>query len=260
VSLHVGRRVTFKLGRQPDTATLVFFVWNDTIRATTLAVHGETTPTVINPSTPKAKTAANGTLVLDTVEELIDATVESARGSDTTLGLLAYNIWNATTGHYGTLTDGIHSAADNDNIVGTSYVPTTLSPSSLEVYVNQALNSLRRHMTNDGDGTGAGSASSSYHVSGIADWGHVPLMTGVHGPEDTYIGLSECVRCYEYHREETTVHNGFADEVNTINTTPPTIMSIEIEFLIVLASSSPDPAVGEASGVALMLAWGARAE
>lgn len=54
VSFFVGERMAFRLGQYPDQAKLNCYVWDETIRATTLAAHGEDTPALSGGTSPRA--------------------------------------------------------------------------------------------------------------------------------------------------------------------------------------------------------------
>jgi hypothetical protein len=256
ITLYVGTRISFAIGAQPDTATLVFWVWNDTIRATTTAVQGETSPAVINPKTPRSKAAANSQTVRDAVALLADMAAGTARGSDATLSALVVDIWNKTMGHY---TNGTaHPHTDTYNQLGVSFLPNGMSPDAVSLFLNQALTSLRRHYTNDKDGTGPGSASGiEFHVSGLSDLVNATLFRGVGAAPDQLNALADIVRSYEAHRIDTTVHNS-ADNTNTISATIPQLITIIRDFMTVVAASTPTAAVGDSSGASLFKAWGAK--
>lgn len=259
VTLNVGVRLLFQLGARPDLASLVLWVWGDTIHATTVALHGETTPAIINPVTPRSKTAAKSATVTSALAPLDGMTATTARGSDSTIATLVGNIWSRTMSHYASAV--FHANADGDNIIGTAFLPNAIAPDSLNVFVNKALQSLKRHYTNDKDGTGVGSAAgSSYHKPGgtiTSDFGNAALFQGVSSPDDTLNGIADAIRSYEAHRIDTTVHNS-ADNTNNISASVPQLITIMKTFMTATAASTPSAAVGDASGAALLKAWGAK--
>lgn len=260
VTLDVGTRLLIPIGARPDIASLVVWVWGDTIHATTVALHGETTPILTNPSSPRAKTAAKSTSVIADLATLDGTPASDARGSDSTLATLIGQIWSKSMGHYSNAT--AHAHTDTDHTIDTAFLPNAIAPDSLNVFVNAALKSLTRHYENDKDGTGVGSAgTNSYHRPGgntASDLGNALLFQGVSSPEDTLNAIADIVRSYEAHRVDTSVHNS-ADNTNNITATIPKLVTLARDFMTATAASTPAAAVGDSSGAALLKAWGAKA-
>lgn len=81
VVLYVGQKLEMTLGASPNEVTLRLFVWNDTIRSTTVAVHGEDTPALVNATSVLAENASYDTSVLDAVAALDGLTATAAAGT-----------------------------------------------------------------------------------------------------------------------------------------------------------------------------------
>lgn len=250
LTVYVGERVTMPIGVSPDTAELTLFVWNATICATTLASHGQVTPAIVNPATPRAKTAILDSSVVSALAALADVAASTAIGD---VSDFVSNYITKFNAHIIRTTGSTHANADNDN-----GIPTALSapptPQSLTNFVTLALKALRQHEAND-SGTGFGSATSDYHST--ADMTNQPLVRGVSGPVDAYGALGELFRCYEAHRALGTPVHGTADTTNTL-ATEAKLLAVYTAFNARLAASAPSPVSGENTASALFRAIGAK--
>lgn len=256
LSLYVGQKLSCQVGTSQDHATLTFYVFNDTIRQTTIATHGVATPSLDAPNSPRAKTAVRTSAVTSAVNALISSptTAENARGTDTQIATLIADIWNKTMGHYVNAT--VHPHTDTFNAIGVSFLPNAIAPDSVPLFLNQALKSLKQHYTNDKDGTGPGSASGvEFHKSGLSDLVNATLVRNANDGNDDLNALADIVGSYEAHRVDTTVHNS-ADTTNNISATVPPIIDIMRKFLAAVRASTPGAAAGDSSGAALLRAWG----
>lgn len=241
LTLSIGKKVTQKVGVSPDIATLVVWVWDTTIRATLLGVHGEASPRLESQSpTARALTAMATTAVLTAVANLADTTEATAIGTLATIvsemgtDLNAHNAMAATT----------HNAADTDNVIPVE-LRSAPSPQTLQEFVNDALLKMRRHRLNDHGGKplipeNPGTGSADYHqIGGVrkADLLNMPLYQGVASLDEAYGALADIWRAHEGHRVSTAVH-GTADSTNTLAALPK-VLEVHRQFLTVLASLSP---------------------
>lgn len=254
LSLYIGQRFTSTVGTNPDTAKLVFWVFNNTIRQTTLALHGESTPAVTNPATARAKTAATCAAVAAELSPLIGMAVSTALATSS-LDVTLADFITRFNAHIARTTGSTHANADADNAIVTDLagMPT---PTSLPSFVNEALRRLRQHMTND-SGSGVGSATSTYHSPGAvdtADMTNLPLVRSTSSADDGYAAFADLYRAYEAHRVNTAVH-GAADNVNSLAAIPQ-LMQVNQRFLESLASTAPTAAPGETTAIALLKNWG----
>lgn len=250
LSLFIGQRVTQAIGVSPDSATLVMWVWNDTIRRTLLAIHGEDSPAIsaLTPS-PRAKAAMGSVAVVTALAALVDVATATALGS---LSSMITGIFLAINGHNPTTAGSVHNAADTDNIVKDSNASTP-SPAELPQFVNDALLRMRQHRLNDNGGSvtsPGGTDSAAYHRrSGAnrADFVNMPLYKSVGDLDEAYAALADIWRAHEGHRVNLTVH-GAADTTNTLTALPP-ILEVHRQFLAVLAAPSPPTPPAQSVGV-----------
>ena len=81
VVLYVGEAMQLTLGESPDEVTLKLYVWNDTVMATSVAVHDEDTPALIEPTSPTADSASYDEELLETVGLLVGKTGTQIAGT-----------------------------------------------------------------------------------------------------------------------------------------------------------------------------------
>lgn len=240
LTLHVGQRVTQATGTDSNRAEIVFWVWDDTVRRTFAAQHGEDSPriTAQNPS-DRSRAAMESSTVVAALTALIDQDVDDVIGDPAALISNFHTRWNAHVA-----SASFHGAADSDNAL-LQGLATASSLEGLVSFVNKSLEVMRRHYTND-DGTGPDSAG--YHdVSGkVHDWDNMPLFTSVQDPSQAYVGFAELHRSYELHRADTGVHDS-AD--TTALSTLPLLMSIHEAFLQVLGDATTAAPPAQSDGV-----------
>lgn len=246
-ALYVGQRLTVPIGAPPDTATLVLWVWNDTIRETQIAFQGEITPAIIDPLTPRARGASIAAGVTTALANLIDVTTTLAIGS---IPAIVSNLRSSTAGHMANA--GAHANADSVNGLPASQGDIPRASDGLRDFVNAALDSLRKHFGNEADpadGPPVGFGSGNFHiVSSVlhADRVNMPLFQSVSGQADAYAALADLWRCFEAHRVSLTHHTA-VDSFNVLMALPR-LLVVHREFLSVLASLNPDVPPGQSSG------------
>ncbi len=236
VTLNIGQRMTQRLGFGRDTATLVLYVWGDTIRETRLSEHGEVSPAIVRPSTPRATTAATDTNVLTAVAALKGVAADTAIGS---LGTIIGDIVSKFNAHRTEAT--IHQTDDDDNVIPVVYSATP-TPQNFPQIVSTILRFLDQHMRNDAGGVDgdAGTNSAVYHDVGGAkvDWTNLPLFKNAGTVEECYAALADIWRAYTAHAASTSVHDA-ADAGNVLTNINGTILNVHRYFLDSLAKSSP---------------------
>lgn len=246
-SITVCDRLTADIGVQPDLATIVLFVHGSTIAKTLEAAHGEATPALIDPTTDKAKTAANSAAVRSAIATLTAGpmTISAAIGdpSDVIDDLIVNYEAHRVSATF-------HAAADTTNTVAASF-RDPVSPAGVAKSANELRLKLTRHMNNDDDGDGLGTAA--YHAPGgnaRADQEHAVIVAGANEQD----ALSQCMmladlsRAYEAHRVDTTYHDA-ADTTNNADSLPP-LLEVYHQFLVALQSNSPTaPATSNAGTV-----------
>ncbi len=197
LTLYVATPLKSVLGIGADTAELVLYVLNDTIRETTYSLHGVATPVIQKPKSQKAGIASADASLAAVVNSLIGEPASTAIGS---LGQLAtyfidkYNFHVASTGY--------HAAADADNSIPASFRnPTT--EKSLRATVTLLLTSLASHIRNDSRIAVGGTGSVGTHVISfvrVVDWSSIPLIEGSSTMADHVRALADFWRAYESHR------------------------------------------------------------
>jgi len=248
LTLFVGQRVTQPIGPVDNRATLVLWVWDNTIRATNKAVQGETSPSIIAQSpTALVKTAIGSTSLTAALAALVDTNCDVATGD---LGAFGHNLYNAVGYHYVSTS---HSDDDTDNLIGPSYDSPPTAQAFQEL-VNTALKSLRQHVTNDtGSATGdghIGPGTGNYHFDGLSDRLNVPLYQQVSSLGEAYGAFVDIARCLDAHQNNLAVH----DELDVYTLTTRTkLMDIHYAFLSVLASLTPSVPAAQSSGVQTLL-------
>ncbi len=238
LTVQVGQRVTQKVGKSPDSATLTLWIFGSTIRGTTLAVHGEASPSLSKPASTKAGIAVESTAVQDALLPLVDADVATALGD---LGTIVLNLGTIINGH---LANGsVHNAADAVNVIPVG-LTSSVSPNDLPKVMSSIFGSLKRHFQNDDGGktTGVvpGPDSADYHqLAGILkeDTIDLPIFDSVGDLETAYAGIADVWRSYEAHRQNLGVHL-LVDSTNVLSPLPA-VLQLHQLFISVLASIAP---------------------
>ena len=233
----VANRMTAQIGVQPDFATLVFYVHDSTIRQTFVNVHGLATPAILEPATDRARVAANSSSVTTELAGLPDVTAAAAL--DVASNIIDDLIVQYEAHRITVDPAVVHANNDTDNTIAASFrVPG--SPAGVARSANELLTKLTRHMNNDNDGAGLGTAS--YHSPGGNDRADQANAIIAHAANEKD-PLSQCIlladlwRAYEAHRIDTTYHN-VADGVNEADDLPP-ILKVMMQFIAALQDSSP---------------------
>lgn len=249
LSLQVGQKISQKIGKSPDQGTLSLYVFGNNIRATTVAVHGEATPSLTVPaSSPKARIAVEDSAVQSALLSLVDANVVTALGN---IANIVSDFGFKINAHV--VDSAVHQNADHANKIPVgSY--GSVSPKDLAKAVNVIIGDLNRHYTNDDGGhtTGVtpGPDSASYHeVSGTLrnDIIDLPIFDSVGDLESAYGALADIFRSYEAHRQSAVVHihAGSSHVLNPL----PLVLTLHKAFISVLASIAPTVPVTINSGV-----------
>lgn len=252
-SLVFGQRLTMQLGVSPDTATLVLYVWDDKVQATTFALHGERSPAIVSPSSDAAKNAAATLDTPTTMSAFVDQTATAILGS---IDVVTVDMMNNFSAHFAT-TGSVHAAADPYNGTSTSYAFPTSKKATLKT-VAELLTGLQLHMATDQSRrtpfVSSGQGTGSWHVvSGnvVADNANILIATPPTDMNGAYVAIADLWRAYEAHRQSTQVHTA-ADSANDLSS-PPMLMGLHVGFLILIQSSSPLPAETENPGVPILV-------
>lgn len=216
LSVYIGQRVTCSLGFGADKAKLVLWCWNDTVRATSTAVHGELSPAIINPSSSRALAALNDTAVKSMLSQLDGGTISVLVGTPASIISDLVTKYEAHR-----IQGGVHSANDGANVISAGYKEAP-SPSTYSQILTEIARKLRQHMLNDVGSaavspTQPGVNSGVFHGSAKVDWTNLPAVQAVGQLSEVFPVLGDLIRAYDAHRTSA-IHNS-SDTTNTLDTT-----------------------------------------
>ncbi len=243
LTIDIGSRLTSQIGSSPDTATLVLHVWGATIRKTTASIHGENTPAITAPTSPRARTAAETSGVLAAATAVADTTASTA------IGDLAVAISDFRSKYHAHIADAAaHPSADTDNTLGNLVLNPT-SASGAVAAVNELITKFRQHAINDaGDGDGPGEAP--YHNE--PDWTNAPASGSVGDVAGATNAFADLYAAYEAHRiEDVTAHD--AADVTNILATLAGLLDVHSAFSSVVKSVNPTNPETMNSGATLLV-------
>lgn len=215
LTLYISQRFTMPLGTSENSARLVLFVNNDTIVTTSRAVHGESAPNVIEPSSNKAETAAQNATLLAEVAAFGGRFVSTelmSLGTSFHLKTLLSELRTAWGAHIANSGGTYHDVADTDNVIPDEVAPAgvDLSPEQAAQSCIEMLNRMRRHFLND---NGEGIGSATYHP--VPDAANLPIIGGINDVAGAYAAYGDMRRAYVAHIANATVHSP-ADSANVL--------------------------------------------
>ena len=258
--VYVGQRMTHRLGASScGTASFLVHVWDSTIRSTSQDVHGVLSPAIVNPSTPRAVSAASSTDVLTQLALFKNANVSTLSPNLATLiaeMVLDIPRHMSNTGgvfHLNTTT-GL-ATPDSDNNLEITYLSNRCStPTGLARAASVLYSRLRQHQSNGASG------ASRYHSD--TDFTNAFLCDGGGSESDASLGfaaIADVYRVYEAHRADATSHS-LADAVNNLTTALGPLLSLHEAFLRAMSTLSPANAGGTQAAVTRLNAYGFRLE
>lgn len=238
-TIYIGERMSMRLGTgSHGFADLVVYVWDGTIRQTTISLHDETTPAVLNPTTRRAHAAVYSSTVAASVAALIDLPTADLLPNVTAL---VAEMISEIPKHFENTSGVWHTSADIINSVEIEDLPT--APTTPEGFARAArVLSLRlsRHMENETDGAERGRHAYPDFVNALIA---SPPPPGSSRLVDIWASVADVYRAYEAHRQLADVH-AIADTVNRLTTTLDPLLVIHRDFLeAMLPLSPPAPAV-----------------
>lgn len=248
ITVDFGDRVTIQLGVPPDTATLVLWVWDSNIRATTPALHGEHSPAIVKPATAAAATAARGTGVVAGLGTLIDSTISSAIGTDYVS--MVNDFGTKFNAHITSLT--FHNAADTFNGLDTAY-GSPVSKAAVAKSLSKMFEVLTAHMKNDKrDGNGPG--TGTWHS--LVDSTNLPAAPPSTDMSGSFAEMASIYGSFEHHR--TNLDSHIASDTTAL-ATPALLFVLQAAFIYSTLSATPTAAATENPGaVALVNLAGAK--
>lgn len=251
VTVYIGERWVVRIGHPSfGTAQLIVHVWNDTVRATSKALHGEKTPAIVAPTNALALAAAGDASVVAALSALADTNVSSWTS---TLPTLFAELATDMAAHF--IDETVHNAIDQVNDTALEDLPG--DPSSPEGWGRAAsimARALRGHFTNDGESL---TGSSRYHQP--ADYANLSSVLVPSGTGADRIGMMMTVAgvylAYEAHRQDAAIHNA-ADSTNVIASSLGVFLELLRAFLAALKLLQPAAAAEQNAGGVRLAALG----
>lgn len=251
LTVYVGDCMTLRVGTPSrGYATLCVYVWNDTIRETSVATHGVSSPQLISATTPIAAAAAGASSVTTALAALIDSTTTSLTNDLT-------DLWDELRTkiplHFNSAV--FHANADSANDTAIEDLPADpVSPEGWSRSIAQMARALRQHFTNGGESlTGA----SRYHAP--ADYENLQLLSvpSESGADlaTAFSSLATIRAAYEAHRADATYHAA-ADTTNTIAATVDKVLALNAAFVGAMAPLQPTAAANQNPGTVRLAGLG----
>ncbi len=251
LTLYVAQRLTQELGAGPDRATLVLHVHNSTIVETTVATHGEKSPSVANPTSDRAKVAATDSDVTAAIAALVAMSPSTAFGTVGSVvdDFIAKFVAHAASAH--------HQNADSQTDL-SDYKGSTALP-GIAKGLNKVRLRLRQHMENSKENA---PANPEYALPGGIDiHDHNSLffdlknrMLDVTADENNAATIFQAggdfYRSYTAHR--TAAMHETSDVTNTL-TALPQLFEVHHQFMASLAALSPTAQPGQSAAAALLI-------
>lgn len=246
-TVHVASLMEFKLGLQPDTATLQLYVVDDATVATNIATHGFASPAIVNASTDKARAAADTADVLTALAALSGIDVDDLLGDP---AAAVTDFIDKFTGHQEdteTITPS-HSVTDFDNAISEAFAAPS-SPKALQQSLARCFKNFNNHITNvDPTDTTPDPGSADYHNPGSVnspDWANVATAPGGQTMDALLHQFADLHRCFEAHRVSD-VHV-LPDTVHALDALPP-LGALVSAFLTHTSALSPAVPSNQNSG------------
>ena len=252
LTLYVGQRMVCRINAPGyGGADVVVHCWNAHIRPTTLAVHGEATPAIINPSEMRAAVAAQNATFVATLATLADQPAATVIGALDTLcaelRLDVPNHFNNSGGAYHQNSLGAVPDTDHDTAIeNLQATPTTVA--GFVAFFNTVRANLAAHMANQGHNYHSGAAFTPN-----PDYTHALLapLPASAGMSDVLAAAGDIVSQYNAHIADAT-HHAVADAANNITTALGQLVQVHRDFIAAMRPLSPTaPATFNAGAVAL---------
>lgn len=257
----IGERLTHQLGHGPDQATLVVWVWNDTIHETSVPQgHPERSPAIVSPTGGRAQAAAGATGVRSALSTFGGSGGSAIGNLLDGSSLLSFFVQLQATFDFHLTAAGRHNVDDTDNTV-TTELSANVSPEGLPQALALLARRIYRHLTND-NGTGPG--TSAYHrvsSNDRIDWLNVPIMMSC-TPETTPNMIGDLARVLYEHAGGSGAPAVAIHGNNTTTSQLPTVGSadrlvgLHKAFFTALASNAPASTTGQGSLAARLASYG----
>ena len=238
LTLYIGELITQKITTRDldDSIEFVFYVFDDTIRETSLQVHGVKSPGYRRSTSERLRLASQNTSVVAKMDLLTGSTVTSAIGN---LAPLIQELRTELNTHM--LNSGsYHTPADTENaakVLGTPVNSTLQGAIFLGTLEIQA--AFINHVSNVPDQT-------HETASGVknSDYDSLPFMKPPRSVADCTAALADLARCAARHYVTTAVHRGNTDATPALTATLGLLGDVHKAFFesIQLTASAPPPA------------------
>lgn len=252
-SLKVAERMTTQVGAAGDYATLVLYVVDETILATTEAEHAEKTPALVSSTSERARVASVSSTVQTKLAALANITVSDSLGS---IPEILAELAIVASEHY---TAPTHQLVDEDGSVELQrYRGAVPSASGIISEANRIRSLLVRHLQNDSSaGSGAGLYHSDIDGYGYPDLKNLPIAGSAVDAQSARILIADLHRSYEAHRAQvSSPQSHLSVDMANMLTALPAMLALDSAFLSVLASNQPTTPTESNAGV-VMLVFGA---
>lgn len=249
VTIPIGEKMTMAVGEDPNSATLIVYVWQDTIRRTTVQLQGEASPTLERAQNQSATSAAIAPSVVAKVDALIDQTASTVIGTfsndfEAIRAAVASHMSNTSA----------HTSSDVLRALGSAY--TANSPMAAKSAINALRQSFFQHiqakyaLDSENVSYDPMSPPTPSVVHSQVDGTTVFLTSGAGDSRSSqYLALADLYIALSTHKGLSSVHTGV--DANPIGSTSP-LLNIFIEFLSAANTTSPTPPSYRNAGAALL--------
>jgi hypothetical protein len=244
-SLYIGERLVHRLGAaEYGYADLILWVWNATIRKTTVQVHGETTPAIINPTTARAEAAAYSSTVETTMETFVDQTAAALL---TNIATMITEMVLDIPNHMNNNGGAYHVAPDNDNQTEIKNLPNDPStPAGYATAARVLVQRLLDHMS-DRDNTWHTYPDYTNHLI-------TPIPSSALDMPAIWAAIADVYRAYEAHRSF--AGHGANDVTNNLATALDTLLTLHRDFLAALRPLTPVTPATANPATTTLAQWG----
>lgn len=262
--VYIGQRMTQYIGSAAyGSGSLLVYVWNDTIRETTVTTHGLVSPAIIDTSTPRAAAAASASGVLTQLALFKNAAVSTLSPN---LAALITEMKADIPKHFNNTGPAgpvnyhqnppTGNTPDTDNDTAIEALSSRVGTPEALVRAAQVLSGrLSLHMSN-------GASGESYYHAKEPDYENALTANGVGSAADlssAFAAIADVYRAYEAHRIDATSHV-VPDTNNAITTVLGPLLSLHKEFLSAMRTLSPAAAGGQQTAAVVLNSYGFRLE
>lgn len=253
-TVYIGQRLTGTLGAGEHKATLVLWVWQNTIRTTSVELHGEASPDIIDPSSPVAKTAAGDTTVRAKLHLIENQDVATVLYNGTDFPTMLDDLIVRLNSHFSNAS--VHAAADSANLISSAFSGSE-GKAGIPLALAKIFDALDKHLQTDAANAmtigfgAAGRGTGDWHINSghtVAD-GNALLASAPREVGDCWVAFADIVRVATAHWPKLSLHN--LPDVFTVSLSR--YLQLHRVFLDVIAGMSPTPAPDENPGATLLV-------